>query len=109
MDAKFHSIPCAHETDGINSLIPLNDYYPLSLREIIDLLETAQHVDATERASIQTRLIQGVPGTMCPRDDESAANNVQRHISNAYIMFLQGSGQSIDDLAVRFYKLMKTK
>jgi hypothetical protein len=109
MGMKFHSIPCAHEADGVDSSIRINDYYPLSLREIIDLLETAQRVDMLERASIQSRLVQGVPGNMCPRVDDGAVNNAQQHINEAYTAFLQGSGQSVDDLAVQLYELMKVK
>ena len=58
----------------------VNDYYPLTVGEISDLLHAARsahhHPDARTRlqnkASIQIRLCQGIAGTTCPSHDETA-------------------------------------
>ncbi len=57
---------------------PVSDYYPLTVQEIIALLEDARNwleypnLDKSihMRASIQVRLLQGIPGLQIPRQEE---------------------------------------
>lgn len=68
---KYH-IECPHFRGvPIEETVP--DYYPLTYDELVTLLETAQAADANHFGvvcSIQMRLVQALPGMVCPRPSE---------------------------------------
>lgn len=60
-------IPCPHQNPFYhNSLETLPDHHRLSREEIIDLMEEAKVSDEPTAAQISRRLIQGIPGMVCP-------------------------------------------
>lgn len=86
-----YHIQCDHQHSEA-----ISDYYPLSTPEIINLLETARatldHINFNPReakktiASIQIRLGQGVPGSMCPTQLDTPKQNA---IDEAYVSWLK--------------------
>jgi hypothetical protein len=94
----------------------VSDYEPLRLAQIISLLEEAaseRDVPTGQRIKIthiQNRLCRGVPDAVIPYDRESDAYHAICKISDLYLRFIRNETvQSVDDLAISLYHLMKAK
>jgi hypothetical protein len=92
MEHLFH-YPCPHEQGPRgNESIPQPNYYPLVFAQVASLLDTAQQTnDSQTRASIQLRLLQGIPGYQCPVTVEGEVAQTEADISHLYVDFIQGT------------------
>src|SRR4051812_31111443 len=75
-------VPCLHE---VNPSLPpdytVADHHPLTREEVIDLLRMAKDSPNPLASEIQCRLVQAVPGQVCPHqiDGPVARRTVQLH------------------------------
>jgi hypothetical protein len=97
MSRQF-SIQCLHEQGQAPYSETVSDHYPLSVAEIIDLLQTAiaikDHIEfnqyaVNEIASIQVRLAQGIPGMECPRPIDGDVAERLNALDQAYVDWIQ--------------------
>lgn len=100
---KFH-MSCRHETKGISTNQSL-EYYPLTVSEIIGLLEEAAaikiHNDpyaVNEISSIQVRLDQAIPGQVCPRELDGPVAEKTSELDQMYVDWIQNITGSEPDL-----------
>jgi hypothetical protein len=93
MFRKF-SIECSHGTCEE----PVPDHHPLLVAEVIDLLQTAIAIKdhaafnpyaVNEIASIQVRLVQGIPGMECPRPIDGPVAERLNALEEAYVDWIQ--------------------
>ena len=107
---KFR-IPCIHETKGISKQEIVADYHPLTLEEIITLINLA-HAYKKESPmvvdDIQKRLVQGIMGMTCPEPKEG---EISKRMSVIKIWFFDAMRNDIHPtssllLALQFFKLM---
>lgn len=64
-------IPCPHRRAGFDLRVTLPDYHPLTKGEIGALLDEAREKKKTfDLIRISVRLVQGIPGMICPRPEE---------------------------------------
>lgn len=66
----MYRIKCKHETEDIPVSVVLDDYYPLTHEEVKGLLVKAAifRNDVVRFSDIQCRLVQGIPGLVCPHE-----------------------------------------
>ena len=110
MKMKF-SIPCIHETKGIPTLETVADYHPLTLEEIITLINLAhayKKESPTVVDDIQKRLVQGIMGMTCPRPKEG---EISKNMSVVKILFSYTMKNDVHPtasllLALQLFKLM---
>ena len=95
---KF-SILCIHDTKGINSNETVADYHPLTLEEIITLINLA-HAYKKESPmvvdDIQKRLAQGIMGMTCPKPEEG---EIGKRISVIKILFYDAMRNDIHPIS----------
>ncbi len=74
-----------YEIGLVSSDVPTSDYHPLTMQEIVALLEIAVRADAFTVSSIQVRLEQGIVGVTCPDIPESEAVRRQGLLDTCYM------------------------
>lgn len=95
---KFR-IPCIHETKGISKQEIVADYHPLTLEEIITLINLAhayKKEDPKIVDDIQKRLAQGIMGMTCPKPEEG---EIGKRISVIKILFYDAMRNDIHPIS----------
>jgi len=81
-------LPCLHEKMGSDDHIQIvPDHHPLTKSEIKELLQRAANpsISCVSLASIQVRLLQGIPGYTCPRPYEGLVAEKEMLISSLFV------------------------
>lgn len=83
---KYEPIKCKHEMDGIPTKVTLDDYHPLTKKEIIELLTEA--LSSKNPSKQQVRLIQAIPGIQCPRQIDGKVGKLLAELETLFVEFL---------------------
>lgn len=104
MSTERFQIPCAHLTDNIPTSQKVPDYHPLSMDELKELITIAFN-DKSKANDIQCRLVQAIPGHMCPHLIEGPVAKKQNKLEETYVDALGNGGG--DDLVNTIAKILE--
>lgn len=104
----MYEIKCRHETEGVPVSEVLNDHYPLTEGDVKRLLVKAAIVrsDVGRFSDIQCRLVQGIPGLVCPN---KLTGRVSRKMFLLETAFQTVSPDNIDDLTSYIMNIYKSE
>lgn len=81
------------------------EYYPLTVHQVIGLLEAAAAIRASDKtyavneiASIQVRLDQAIPGQMCPREINGPVAKKTTELDILYVRWIEALTGNEPDL-----------
>ena len=78
-------IPCPHISGAVVDGRQAPDHHPLTKEEIAALLDEAKTSENPLTSQIQMRLLQGIPGQVCPRVTHGPIAEKEREISRLYV------------------------
>lgn len=104
----MYRIKCRHETEDVPVSVILDDYYPLTEEEVKRLLIKASifRSNAGRFSDIQCRLVQGIPGLVCPNEITGKVSKKMFLIDTA---FQTVNPDNIDDLTDYIMNIYKSK
>lgn len=83
---KYEPIKCRHEKEGIPTNIILDDYHPLTKKQITELLTEA--LTSKNPSKQHVRLKQAVPGFKCPREISGKVAKLQAELDTIFVKFV---------------------
>ncbi len=73
-----------HEVVGVDTSQPVPDYHPLSWKELTSLVTLAFN-DATKANDVQCRLVQAIPGHVCPHLTDGPIAKKKAELDSAFV------------------------
>ena len=102
----MYRIKCRHETEGVPISKVLNDHYPLTEEEVKGLLVKAAifRSNVGRFSDIQCRLVQGIPGLVCPHEITGKVAEKTHLIDTAFQTVNDDNIDELTDYITNIYK-----
>ena len=101
----MYRVKCKHETEDVPVSVVLDDYYPLTQKEVEGLLVKAAifRSDVSRFSDIQCRLVQGIPGLVCPHEITGKVAKKMHLIDSAFQRVNSDNTDELTDYIMSIY------